>query len=116
MIRGTWKGVVLAQSERTVTIEGNHYFPIEDVDREFLSPSATRTRCPWKGMASYYTVIANGQGLADAAWYYPSPSAAAAQITGHVAFWRGVRVQRVKDADPADRPSLLARLLGRHAS
>ncbi len=115
MMRATWNGVVLAESERTVTLEGNHYFPIEDVNREYLKASATHTRCPWKGQASYYTIVVDGQQLADAAWYYPSPSAAAAQIAGHVAFWRGVRVHRVANSDPSERHSLVARLLGRRA-
>jgi len=91
-IRATWKGAVVAESDRTVVVEGNHYFPIEDVSRELLETSETHTRCPWKGQASYYTLVVDGQRNVDAAWYYPDPSEAASQIADHVAFWRGVAV------------------------
>jgi uncharacterized protein (DUF427 family) len=94
MARATWNGAVLAESDRTVEVEGNQYFPIEAVRREFLRDSSTHTTCPWKGVASYYDVVVDGQVNQDAAWYYPTPKEAARQIAGHVAFWRGVRVER----------------------
>jgi uncharacterized protein (DUF427 family) len=95
MIRATWNGAVLAESDDTVVVEGNHYFPLEAVDSHYLRESATHTRCPWKGTASYYTVAVDGKENRDAAWYYPEPSPAARQVTGRVAFWRGVTVERV---------------------
>ena len=114
MIRATWNGAVLAESERTVVIEGNHYFPLADVNGECLEDSSTHTRCRWKGLASYYTVVVDGKTNRDAAWYYPDPSVAAAAIAGHVAFWRGVRVIKVSaDEDSETRPSLMSRLLHR---
>jgi uncharacterized protein (DUF427 family) len=92
MARATWNGTVIAESERTVEVEGNQYFPIDAVRREHLRDSSTHTNCPWKGVASYYDVVVDGQVNKDAAWYYPTPKDAARQIAGHVAFWRGVRV------------------------
>ncbi len=86
-------GVVIAESDRTVVVEGNHYFPAEDVNPDYLEPSATHTTCPWKGIASYYSVAIPGETRADAAWYYPAPSDAAQEITGRLAFWKGVVVQ-----------------------
>ena len=91
-MKATWKGVVLAESDGTVVVEGNHYFPPETVHREFFVESDTHTRCPWKGLASYYTIEGEGQRNPDAAWYYPAPSEAARQIKDHVAFWKGVTV------------------------
>ena len=91
-VRAVWNGVVLAESDRTVVVEGNHYFPIGDVDRAVLAPSDTHTTCPWKGVASYYDVVVGGSRNADAAWYYPEPFEAAKAIADHVAFWRGVDV------------------------
>jgi uncharacterized protein (DUF427 family) len=93
MARAIWKDKVLAQSDKTVIVEGNHYFPPDSVCRDFLKPSATHTECPWKGTASYYHVEVNGEKNADAAWFYPEPRAAARQIKDHVAFWHGVRVE-----------------------
>jgi uncharacterized protein (DUF427 family) len=93
MSRATWKGAVLAESDRSVVVEGNQYFPPESVRREHLRPSETHTTCPWKGVASYYDVVVDGQVNKDAAWYYPQPKDAAKQITDHVAFWRGVTVE-----------------------
>lgn len=93
MVRATWKGTVLAKSDDTVVVEGNHYFPPESVDPERLKESRTRTTCPWKGEASYYDVVVDGEVNRDAAWYYPEPKAAAQEIRGHVAFWRGVDVR-----------------------
>ncbi|MGH9773524.1 MAG: DUF427 domain-containing protein [Candidatus Acidiferrales bacterium] len=93
MARAIWNGAVLAESNNCVMVEGNHYFPAASVHSEYLKPSDTHTVCPWKGTASYYHVEVNGQRNADAAWYYPQPSAAAAEIQDHVAFWRGVRIE-----------------------
>ena len=92
-MRATWKGAVLAESDETVVVEGNHYFPAESVNREHFRESATHTTCPWKGVASYYDVVAGGEVNADAAWYYPEPKDAAREITGRVAFWHGVQVR-----------------------
>ena len=94
-IRATWNGTVLAESDRTFTVEGNHYFPAEDVRDEHLEPSTTHTTCPWKGVASYRTVVVDGARNPDAAWFYPEPKAAAEEITGRVAFWKGVVVEEV---------------------
>ena len=94
MIRAVWNGAVLAEAEETVRLEGNDYFPAESVDHRFLAESSTTTVCPWKGTAHYYTVTVEGQTNPDAAWYYPDPSPRAGQITGRIAFWKGVRVER----------------------
>ena len=91
-MKAIWNGAVLADSERTVEVEGNHYFPPEDVERIFLRRSATHTTCSWKGVASYYDVVVDGAVNADAAWYYPEPRAAARDIGNYIAFWHGVRV------------------------
>ena len=93
MPKAKWNGAVLAESEETVVVEGNHYFPPNSVDDQFLAESQTTTRCPWKGIASYYDVVVDGEKNADAAWYYPNPSQAAAEIKDHIAFWRGVQVE-----------------------
>lgn len=93
-MRALWNGQVIAESDDTVVVEGNHYFPPDSVHREFLRPSTTQTTCPWKGRASYYDVVADGKVNPAAAWYYPTPSPAAASITDHVAFWHGVRIER----------------------
>ncbi|MFC1417709.1 DUF427 domain-containing protein [Streptacidiphilus cavernicola] len=93
MIRALWNGVVLAQAPRTVVVEGNHYFPPETLNREYFSDSSTRTLCPWKGLARYYTLTDGGAANPDAAWYYPKPSFLARRIKNHVAFWRGVSIE-----------------------
>ena len=93
MARAIWNGTVLAESDHTVVVEGNHYFPPEAVRREYLRDSATHTVCGWKGTASYYHVEVGGQVNRDAAWYYPEPKAAAANLKGYVAFWKGVKVE-----------------------
>ncbi len=93
MPRAVWNGAVLAESDHCEIVEGNRYFPASSVHRAYLRESATHTRCPWKGTASYYDVVVDGQTNRDAAWYYPEPSEAARQITDHVAFWRGVTVE-----------------------
>jgi uncharacterized protein (DUF427 family) len=92
-MKAVWNGVTLAESEKTIVVEGNHYFPPDAVKRELLQPSATHTTCHWKGEASYYTVAVDGQTNPDAAWFYPSPKPAAAEIKDYVAFWHGVKVQ-----------------------
>ncbi|MER3555408.1 MAG: hypothetical protein C4331_13985 [Meiothermus sp.] len=92
-MKAIWNGQVIAESDDTVVIEGNHYFPAESVKKEFLEDSPTRTVCPWKGQASYYSLKVSGQTNRDAAWYYPEPKDAARQIKGRVAFWRGVKVE-----------------------
>ncbi len=91
-MRATWNGAVIAESDDTVVVEGNHYFPASSVKTDLLQRSDTHTVCPWKGTASYYTLVVDGRENADAAWYYPEPKEAAAQIKDHVAFWRGVEV------------------------
>lgn len=88
----TWNGHLIAESDSTVVVEGNHYFPIASVDASTLRPSSTHTWCPWKGEASYYTLSVDGETIPDAAWFYPEPKSAAAQTKDHVAFWRGVDV------------------------
>jgi uncharacterized protein (DUF427 family) len=92
-MKATWKGAVLAESDETVVVEGNHYFPAGSINREHFRGSGTHTTCPWKGVASYYDVVAGGEVNEDAAWYYPEPKEAAKEIKGRVAFWRGVRVE-----------------------
>ena len=93
MAKAVWNGTVIAESDDTVVVEGNHYFPVDSIKPEYFKPSASHTTCSWKGVASYYTLEVDGESNRDAAWYYPSPSDAAAQIEGRVAFWRGVRVE-----------------------
>jgi uncharacterized protein (DUF427 family) len=93
-VRATWNGAIIAESERTVRVEGNHYFPPEDVNRDYLEPSPRQSVCLWKGQASYYDIVVDGARNPAAAWYYPSPSAAASEIKDHVAFWHGVNVRR----------------------
>ncbi|OYW43943.1 MAG: hypothetical protein B7Z33_13985 [Sphingomonadales bacterium 12-68-11] len=92
-VEAKWNGQVIAHSDRTVVVEGNHYFPPEDVDPAVLVPSATTTHCPWKGTAHYHTLEVAGARNPDAAWYYPDPKPKAAQIQGRIAFWRGVEVR-----------------------
>ena len=92
MTKAIWRGAVLAESDRCETVEGNKYFPPEAVRHEFLSASDTHTVCRWKGTASYYDVVVDGEVNKDAAWYYPQPLPAAAHIAGRVAFWKGVRI------------------------
>jgi uncharacterized protein (DUF427 family) len=91
-MKATWKGATLAQSNDTVVMEGNHYFPANSINRAYFLESDTLSVCPWKGTASYYTVTVNGEVNKDAAWYYPEPKEAAAQIRNRVAFWKGVSV------------------------
>jgi len=91
-VKATWNGTVLAESDATEVVEGNHYFPPSAIRREYFQPSDTHTVCPWKGTASYYTVEVDGKRNPDAAWFYPQTKDAAANITGYVAFWKGVEV------------------------
>jgi uncharacterized protein (DUF427 family) len=87
-----WQGSIIAESDETVVVENNHYFPADSVHMEYLKPSDTHTTCPWKGEASYYTLVVDGKENIDAAWYYPEPKDAACEIKGYIAFWRGVEV------------------------
>ena len=92
MVKATWNGRVFAESDATVMVEGNHYFPRQSVNPDYLVDSATHTVCPWKGRASYYSLQVEGRSNPDAAWYYPDPTQAAAGIKDRIAFWRGVEV------------------------
>jgi uncharacterized protein (DUF427 family) len=92
MTKAIWNARVIAASDDTVVVEGNHYFPSESVDFAFLQPSSATTTCPWKGVAHYYDLVVDGQTNPKAAWYYPQPKPAAAQIQGRIAFWNGVQV------------------------
>ena len=91
-MKAIWNNQVLAESDQTVVVENNHYFPESSLNKEFFVPSDTTTRCPWKGEANYYSIVVNGQENKDAAWYYAQPKEAAKEIKGHVAFWRGVKI------------------------
>ncbi len=92
MAKAIWNNVVLAESDQTEVVEGNHYFPPSSLNRDYFIESNHHTFCPWKGQASYYTVKVDGQANENAAWYYPQPKDAASNIKDYVAFWRGVRV------------------------
>ncbi len=91
-MKALWNGKVIAESNATEEVEGNHYFSPDSIEQEYLSPSGTTTVCPWKGTAHYYTLKVDGQENPDAAWYYPDPKDAAIRIKDYVAFWRGVEV------------------------
>jgi uncharacterized protein (DUF427 family) len=91
-MKARWNGQILAESDHTVVVEGNHYFPPQSVNKEFFRKSDTHTTCHWKGEASYFDVEVDGEVNQDAAWYYPAPSAAASNIKDYTAFWRGVEV------------------------
>jgi uncharacterized protein (DUF427 family) len=99
MIRAVWNGVVLAETPRTKFIEGNHYFPPESLRRDYFTDGPTRSLCPWKGIARYYTIHANGQTNPNAAWYYPRPwpLARILGIKDHVAFWNGVTIEGTRE-------------------
>lgn len=92
MTRASWNGRIIAESDDTVVVEGNHYFPLSSVDPAVLRPSMKTSECKWKGTAQYYTLVVDGKENPDAAWYYAYPSSAAANIRGRVAFWKGVEV------------------------
>jgi len=91
-MKASWNGTTIAESDDTVVVEGNHYFPRDAIHNEYFQDSDTHTTCPWKGEASYFNVVVNGEVNKDAAWYYPDPKQAAAEIKDRVAFWRGVKV------------------------
>jgi uncharacterized protein (DUF427 family) len=93
MAKAIWNGVILAESDQTELVEGNHYFPPDAINRTYFKESNHHTICPWKGTASYYDIEVNGQTNQNAAWYYPKPKPAAKNITGYVAFWKGVQVE-----------------------
>ena len=92
MAKAIWNDTVIAESADTKVVEGNHYFPPDSVKKDFFRDSATTSVCGWKGTARYYTLVVDGKENADAAWYYPEPKAAASQIAGRIAFWKGVKV------------------------
>ena len=92
-MKAYWNDELIAESSDTIIIEGNHYFPADSIKKEFFQDSSTHTTCPWKGLASYYTLNVNGEINADAAWYYPEPKPAAEKIKDYVAFWKGVEVR-----------------------
>ncbi len=91
-MKAIWKDTVIAESDATLVVEGNHYFPPDALKKEFVKESATHTTCSWKGVASYYDITVNGETNKDAVWYYPAPKDAAKNIAGYVAFWKGVKV------------------------
>lgn len=99
--RATWNSEVLAESADTVVVEGNHYFPLEDVLVEHLRPSDSHTVCHWKGVASYYDVVVGDKINRDAAWYYPDPSQLAQRVKDRVAFWHGVKIEAVPEESVA---------------
>ena len=91
-MKAIWNGQIIAESDKTIVVEGNHYFPPDALKKEFFEESSTHTTCSWKGVASYFNVVVGGEKNKDAAWYYPDPKEAAKNIKGYVAFWRGVKV------------------------
>jgi uncharacterized protein (DUF427 family) len=91
-MKATWNGATIAESDDIVKVEGNAYFPAAALNKHYVKESITKSTCPWKGTASYYTLAVNGQENKDAAWYYPEPKQAAAEIKGRIAFWKGVTV------------------------
>lgn len=91
-MKAIWKDTIIAESDDTVVVENNHYFPLSAVKMEYMNPSETKSTCPWKGLASYYTINVNGESNVDAAWYYPEPKDAAMNIRDHVAFWNGIEI------------------------
>ncbi|MDH3499035.1 MAG: DUF427 domain-containing protein [Acidimicrobiia bacterium] len=93
MARAIWNGAVIADSDDTVVVEGNHYFPPQSLNAELLIPTSSTSRCPWKGTAEYFSVVVDGEENRDAAWVYRDPSQSAAEIKDHVAFWHGVKVE-----------------------
>lgn len=93
MAKAIWNGTILAESDRTEVVEGNHYFPPDTIHQEYFKDSSTHTTCPWKGVASYYSIEVDGQVNKDAAWYYPDAKEKAKNIEGYIAFWRGVKVE-----------------------
>jgi uncharacterized protein (DUF427 family) len=92
-MKAIWNGEIIAESDQTVVVEGNHYFPVNSLEKKYFKSSDYKTVCPWKGTASYYNIDVNGEINSDAAWYYPEPSELAKNIKDHVAFWKGVQVE-----------------------
>ena len=92
-MKAIWNNKIIAESDQTVVIENNHYFPQESIKKEYFKTSETHSTCPWKGKASYFTIAVEGKENKDAAWYYPEPSAKAESIKNHIAFWKGVEVK-----------------------
>ncbi len=93
MPKAIWNGAVLAESDKCEVVEGNQYFPADSINKQYFKESSTHTTCPWKGVASYYTIEVDGQENKDAAWYYPTTKDKAKNIEGYIAFWRGVKVE-----------------------
>ena len=115
-MKAIWQGQVIAESDETVQLEGNHYFPPESLREEFFAPSDTTTVCPWKGQASYFDIVVDGETNSGAAWVYREPKPAAAEIADHVAFWKGVEIQGETPAAPEEPTSLLDRVTQRGRS
>lgn len=95
MIKATWNGRILAESDHTELVEGNHYFPLVSINKDYFKESDTTSFCGWKGDCRYFTLIVDGRENPDAAWYYPAPYERAEKISGHVAFWKGVKVDKI---------------------
>ncbi|WP_063788290.1 DUF427 domain-containing protein [Streptomyces ardesiacus] len=112
--RATWNGQVIAESDDIFSVDGYHYFPPDSVRREYLVPSSTRSTCPWKGQARYFTLRLGDRENRDAAWCYAEPLPAAERIRGYIAFWHGVRVQQVRSGTDGASPK--SSLLGRIAA
>lgn len=93
-MKASWNNQIIAESDETLVVEGNHYFPVSSIRSEFFKASETHTICPWKGTASYYSIEVSGTVNQDAAWYYPEPKNAAREIKNYVAFWKGVKVEK----------------------
>ncbi len=110
-VRAIWKGVVLAESDDTIVIEGNHYFPPETIKQEYFKENTRHTVCPWKGVASYYDIVVEDDVNRSGAWYYPDPSAAASQIKNYVAFWNGVKIEREESQDRQQSENVVQRVI-----
>jgi uncharacterized protein (DUF427 family) len=93
-MKATWNNQIIAESNTTKVIENNHYFPADSIKKEYFKDSSTKSSCPWKGTASYYSLEVDGAKNIDAAWYYPETKHAAKEIEGHVAFWKGVKIEK----------------------
>ena len=98
-VQAVWNGAMLAESDDTIVVEGNHYFPADSLNRQYFHPSSHKSLCPWKGVASYYSITVGGVTNPDAAWYYPHPSPLARKVKNRVAFWNGVQVVAHGSAD-----------------
>lgn len=92
-MKATWNNTIIAESEKTVKLEGNHYFPSDSIKMDYFAASPSKSTCPWKGVASYYTIEVDGKTNKDAAWYYADPKEEAVEIKNHVAFWKGVKIE-----------------------